>query len=84
MSARPGEPPEPPSSRLLFDILEAIADVRDETVITLPPIGEVLDPDALERLLESTTVPTSVVLEVYGCRVEIDGDGDVAATDLDG
>lgn len=65
--------------RLLLDILEAVADARDEEITALPPVIEFFDPNELEEFVDSTTVPTTVILDVYDCQVKIDGKGDVTA-----
>lgn len=70
-------PPDP--AALIRKIVEAVAEARDEDVTDLPPIGDVLDPEALAVFIESTTVPTTVALEFYDCYVEVDDNGDVTA-----
>ena len=55
-------------------------DPRESSTILLIR-GDVTDPTALERFLQSSTVPTTVAFNVYGCQVEIDGDGNVTATE---
>ena len=82
MSSR-SESPRPNTDRILLDLLEGIAEVREEDLIELPPLGDLLDYDALEQFLTSTNVPTTVTLEVYECRVQIDGDGTVSVTGPD-
>jgi hypothetical protein len=80
MGTRSGPPPSD-TDRILLDVLRAVADVRGDDVSELAPIYDFIDPTALERFLGSTTVPTTVTFEVYGCRVEVDGDGNVTATE---
>ena len=70
----------PETHDLTIELLIAVADARDEEVGSLPPLAHALDPDALERFVESTTVPTTITLDLYGCTVEVDADGTVAAT----
>lgn len=65
---------------LTVEIVTAVATARGEEVQELPPLAHSFDPVALERFVESTTVSASVQLEIYGCFVEIDADGNVAAT----
>lgn len=66
---------------LTLDIVVAVAAAQDEEIEDLPPLAHRFDPVALERFVESSTIPTSIVVEVYGCVVEIDSNGNVAATD---
>jgi hypothetical protein len=67
--------------RVLLDIVEAVADARDEDVTDLEPIYDFFDPVALQRLLGSASVSTTVELTVYDCRVEVRGDGRVTVID---
>lgn len=71
--------PPPTTDRLMLDILEAIADARDEDVTALPSMIEFFDPQPLNQFVESTDVPTTIILDAYGCQVRIDGQGDVIA-----
>lgn len=80
MNSDPSDPPSHPDWSIV-ELLEAVADARDEDVMDLPPLGEYLDPEAFERFLVSTSVPTSIRIEVYGCTVELDGDGTVTVVD---
>lgn len=74
-----------PSDRSIHvsQILQAVAEARSEDVTDLPPIGKLLDPEALVEFVESTTVPSAISLEIYDCQVQITGDGDVTATRRD-
>lgn len=76
----PSEGSSPQPHDLTLEIVTAVAAARGEGVQELPPLAHSFDPIALERFVESTTVSTSVQLEIYGCFVEIDADGNVAAT----
>lgn len=67
----------PDRSIHISEILQAIAEARDEDVTDLPPIANDLDPEALVRFVESTTVPTAIAIELYDCHVEIDESGEV-------
>lgn len=73
------EPDWSPDS-VTMDLLQAVADVRNEDVRSVPPLGDRFDPGALDRFIESTSVPTEVTLEVYDCTVTIDAEGDVTVT----
>lgn len=77
--------PRPTGRRppLVVRIVEAIADARGEDSMAVPPLASYLDPEALERLVERTTVPTTVSIELHGCHVEVDAQGDVVARRLD-
>lgn len=66
-------------SSVVVQIVEAIAEIREVEIDSLEPLARYLDPAAMERLIDTTTVRTSVSLELYGCTVEIDGDGNVDA-----
>lgn len=68
--------PHPVSVELLL----AVADVRNEDVQSIPPLGFRFDPDALDRFIESATVPAEVTIEIYDCTVTIDAEGDVTVT----
>lgn len=76
MSGNDGEGKQERSS-LVYEILEAVAEVRGEDLYSLPPIGNRLDPDALEQFVESTSGSMEVYLELYECSVLIDGEGSV-------
>lgn len=76
----PAEGSSPQSRDLTVEIVTAVAAARGEEIQKLPPLAYSFDAVALERFIESTTVSTSVQLEIYGCLVQIDADGNVAAT----
>lgn len=65
-------------SSVVVQIVEAIAEIHEVEIDSLEPLARYIDPEALERLIDTTTVPTSVSLELYGCTVDIDGDGNAA------
>ncbi|MDS0473527.1 HalOD1 output domain-containing protein [Natrinema sp. 1APR25-10V2] len=79
--ASPSEGSSPQRHDLTLEIVTAVAAARGEDIQELPPLAYSFDPVALERFIESTTVSTSVQLEIYGCFVEIDADGNVVATE---
>lgn len=62
---------------LSVEIVEAVADTLDVEGVALDPLAESFDPDALEQLVESAAVPTRITMDVYGCTLEIDEEGDV-------
>jgi len=76
----PSKGSTPQSHDLTVEIVTAIAAARDEEIHELPPLAYSFDPVALERFIESATVSTAVQIEVCGCLVEIDADGNVTAT----
>lgn len=45
-----------------------------------PPLHDVVDPDALERLVESSGDDVSITFTYRGHRVRVDGDGTVDVT----
>lgn len=67
-------------SSIAVEIATAVASARDEDVESLPPIGNVCDPEALERLVDESEAPVTVTIRLYGCRVVVDSDGTVTAT----
>lgn len=69
---------------IVVEIVESVADARGIEVDALRPLGYSLDPDALERLIDSSTVPVEVSFELYGCTVHVDADGNVDARPTDG
>lgn len=73
------EPDWSPES-VTMDLLQAVADGGNEDARSVPPSGDRFDPGALDRPIESTSVPTEVTLQGYDCTVTIDGEGDVTVT----
>lgn len=63
---------------IVVRIVEAVADARGETAGSLNPLGSYFEVEALERIIDSTTVPTKVAIEFEDCTVVVDGDGNVA------
>ena len=64
---------------LTVKLLTAVANTRDEEVESLLPLASKFHPDAWERSVESTTVSTTIMLDVSDCSVEIDAEGTVTA-----
>jgi ethanolamine ammonia-lyase large subunit len=57
-------------------VVDAVADATGDSVLSLDPLYEVVDPDALESLFQVGT--TGRVEFVYeGCEVVVHADGDV-------
>ncbi len=67
---------------LVIGILEAVSDALDLDPMDLAPLGSLIDPEALEQVVESADVDVEIVLTLYGCRVEIDNSGNVSAAPL--
>lgn len=68
---------------LSFAVLNAVATEESVDVDHLPPIGEVLNPDALDALFAPRPDGTprqggQVIFEFYGHIVSVDADGQVA------
>lgn len=70
----------PDGASIAVEIATAIATARDEDVESLPPLGNVFDPEALEELVDGSSVPVGVTIQTYGCTVVVDSDGTVTAT----
>lgn len=60
-------------------IVDAIADATDTDPLELDPLYEVVDPEAMERFLESDpTGAATVVFTYHGHAVEVRSDGAIA------
>lgn len=66
---------------IALSVLEAVSDARGVDPMSLPPLGDRIDGDALQQVVESASVDLEIVLSVYGCRVEIDDQGNVAVVE---
>jgi hypothetical protein len=76
-----GQRDTPPSELgIVMAIREGVADARGEEVSALPPLETWCDPGALATFIESSEAPTQLILRIYDCWVEIDGDGEVTVT----
>ena len=62
---------------LTVKIVEELADARGADVEAIEPLGLSLDPEALERLVDSTTVPATITVELDGWTVRVDDGGTV-------
>lgn len=70
---------EPVSTR----VIAAVADACDVDPLELPPLGDVLDPDALDQLFnsfDSRIGPGRVDFMMAGCEVVVHSDGEVVVT----
>lgn len=66
-------------------VVSAVADAKDVSTVDLPPLYDVIDPDALEAVVTSMTrrpgEPAGRVEFSYsGFEVTVTGDGDVSVT----
>jgi hypothetical protein len=66
-------------------VIEAVADARDTDPLDLPPLYDVVDPDALNHLFEYdpdalVTGVACIRFEMAGCSVVVRRDGSVEAT----
>lgn len=69
------------SGTVVVDVVEAVATATGSDALSLePPLNEVVDPEALERVLDGDSV-TRVTFEYGGYRVVVDGDGRVTLAD---
>lgn len=62
---------------LVFDILESVAEREDVDPLDLPPLGDVVDTDALNALLRGRTM-VSASFEYCGYEVHVDSEGGVS------
>lgn len=60
-------------------VARALAAATDQDVLDVAPIGDHLDPDALEALVQSGDETLSVAFDHGDHRVLVDGDGRVEA-----
>lgn len=67
--------PEPVSQR----VVENVAATKDTGPLTLDPLYDVIDPDALETLCNGA-FDGSVTFQYADCEVTVDGDGWVQVT----
>lgn len=63
-------------------VVEAVARERDVDPLDLPPLYDVIDPDALDQLFDDTlstgrTGPGRVVFTLDGCEVSVHSDGTI-------
>ena len=65
---------------LVVDLVDAVADHRDVDPRDMRPLAGYLDPQALTRLLQTATCPVTVSLELYGCIVDVDEEGNVSVS----
>ena len=69
-------------------VVSAVADARERSSLELPPLYEVIDPDALDSLFDSSGSsgkggPGRVVFMFDECEVVVHSDGEVDATAMD-
>lgn len=87
-TGRPGEPPTRHSKSLTERIIEAVADAADTSPHELPPLYEVVDPEALNHLFASnyegeTRAAGQVTLVYAGYEIVVHSSGDVTISPLD-
>ena len=66
-----------PSNRIVTQIAAAEG---VEPIDLEPPLHDVVDPDALDRLIESARTDVSITFTYRGYRVRVDGTGGVDVT----
>ncbi|MDS0281204.1 HalOD1 output domain-containing protein [Haloarcula onubensis] len=67
-------------------VVEAVAAAKGLDPLDLSPLYRVLDPDVIDAIGETTTVPApglELAFSWEGCRVCVRADGEVAVTPLD-
>lgn len=63
------------SDAIVHRILTAVATHEQCDVLDLPPLSEIIDPDALGRITQESNA--EITFSYHGYRVSIDGDGHV-------
>ncbi|RKD97419.1 HalOD1 output domain-containing protein [Halopiger aswanensis] len=76
-------PPSADESALSLRIVGAVADLMDIDPVDCPPLFEVVDPSALDRLFEGKEGHGSLVLEYAGYVVTVDNEANVTLTEPD-
>jgi hypothetical protein len=64
-------------------VVDAVARANDVDARSLPPLYDVVDPDALETLIGGSSAIDCVRFVLAGCEVVVRGDGTVDATAVD-
>lgn len=63
-------------------IIRAVADVRGEDELSFEPrLYEVIDPDAVEKCVESAKTSMELNFEFASCLVSVTGDGKIHVTE---
>lgn len=63
-------------------IIRAVADVRGEDELSFEPrLYEVIDPDAVEKCVESAKTSMELNFEFASCLVSVTGDGEIHVTE---
>ncbi|MDS0282245.1 HalOD1 output domain-containing protein [Haloarcula onubensis] len=71
------------SGSAVASVVECVAAARDVSVTDLPPLGQAVDPDAIDLLFAERTRPECTVsFEFAGTMVDITGRGDVRVSPL--
>lgn len=65
-------------------VVGAVADAEGVSTLELPPLAEVLDPDALKGLCRDDGTDVTVEFSYHGYRVRVAGDGAVTLRDDNG
>lgn len=77
----PGAPTDnrPNDESVAMTVVDAVAEAEgvDATALT-PPLGEVIDTDALEKLVRESDTETAVEFEYRGWLIEVQASGDVS------
>lgn len=73
------------TGRVSTDVVTAVAEARDVEPTELPPLYDVIDPDALDGIFRSQFGGQSlgegrITFTLAGCEVVVESDGGVTAT----
>ena len=70
-----------PEDKPLIAALESIADSEDVDILSLPPLGKVVDPDAIITLLDGEA-KVVIEFEYEGYLVSLDSRGETSIEEL--
>lgn len=76
------KPESRPADTVHEQVIRSVAEARDVTPLELPtPLFDVVDPDCLDRLVDSGADDLRVTFTYHGCEVTVRGDGSVTVSD---
>lgn len=68
-----------PGARASMRVVDFVAEHLDEDPAQLDPLGQCIDPDALDRLVADFAEDEYVCFRYHGLKLCVWGDGDVTA-----
>lgn len=75
-------PQTQPSESLTVDVVNVVADYEDVDPVSLPPLAETINPDALDTLFDATSEATNsetyVAIEYCGHTVKVYADNTIS------